>query len=147
MKFKCELNDIDYSDKILLKALENISKDITYEFELSTSELEEIINAYLLQELNINLEESDIRLDLWTCELSYDNESEAKAVKEDLREHFGKSCISDNYTINPERMMRKIFKLATCERYMNMCVIQYYGADDFSNTWAYKYIQKQREEI
>ena len=73
MEFKVELNNMDYTDPNLIRALENISDSIKYKIVMSIEEMSDAIEHYFLEELEINLEASNMHLDIVEGKLYYDN--------------------------------------------------------------------------
>lgn len=150
MQFKCELNNIDYSDKMLLSALENISEDITYKFELNNEEMLNMLSIYLKEKLDIDLTLSEMTINYTTYEVEGNNTDELKAVIKQINEHFGSSAIVKDffsYTMNPIVLMRKLFKFASCTKKEETFAVEYNTVHDFKDSWAFDYIiNNEREE-
>ena len=93
MEFKVELNNMDYTDPNLIRALENISDSIKYKIVMSIEEMSDAIEHYFLEELEINLEASNMRLDIVEGKLYYDNVFEAAIIIDQLSIHFGNGSV------------------------------------------------------
>ena len=148
MDFKVEMNDIDYNDDKLIRALENISNSIEYKLEFSCEEIEDMIARYLKDELEVDLEISGMYVDVKECRLYYENIFEAAVVINQMVNHFGTSAICtggssetlDYYKFNVQTFIRKMCKFGYVELKNNYVTISFNQADEFTNTWIYKYI-------
>lgn len=154
MNFKCELTEIDYQDKALIKALDTISHDILYTVQITTDEMEDMVNKYLIEELGIDLEESEMTLSLTDKELTYVNLFEAAVNINILLKHYGNNIIyspsspnADYYRINDMVFVKKMCKFSLVERNQNVYEIKFNQADEFVGTWFYKYLQQNKEEF
>ena len=154
MEFKVELNNMDYTDPNLIRALENISDSISYRFVMSIDEMTDAIEQYFLEELEINLEVSGMKLDIVEGKLYYDNIFEAAIIADQLSIHFGKGLIGlgssednqDYYLVNPMLLMRKIANFAMIQPYKEEIVITFDQANEFTQTWIYKYLREKEED-
>ena len=154
MEFKVELNNMDYTDPNLIRALENISDSIKYKVVMSIEEMSDAIEHYFLEELEINLEVSGMKLDIVEGKLYYDNIFEAAIIADQLSIHFGKGLIGlgssednqDYYLVNPMLLMRKIANFAMIQPYKEEIVITFDQANEFTQTWIYKYLREKEED-
>ena len=154
MEFQVKLNNMDYRDPNLIRALENISDSISYRFVMSIDEMTDAIEQYFLEELEINLEVSGMKLDIVEGKLYYDNIFEAAIIADQLSIHFGKGLIGlgssednqDYYLINPMLLMRKIANFAMIQPYKEEIVITFDQANEFTQTWIYKYLREKEED-
>ena len=145
---------MDYRDPNLIRALENISDSISYRFVMSIDEMTDAIEQYFLEELEINLEVSGMKLDIVEGKLYYDNIFEAAIIADQLSIHFGKGLIGlgssednqDYYLINPMLLMRKIANFAMIQPYKEEIVITFDQANEFTQTWIYKYLREKEED-
>lgn len=149
MDFKVELKDIDYTDKKLITSLEGISKYSEFSMSFSIEELDELINTYLIDKVDVNLDISNMYFDLKKERLYYDNIFEAAMVTNMMIHHFGSSCISpggtgelqDYYNLNLSPIIRKIIGMGGYHVESEMgLMISYDYADDFLQSWIYKYL-------
>ena len=154
MEFQVKLNNMDYRDPNLIRALENISDSISYRFVMSIDEMTDAIEQYFLEELEINLEVSGMKLDIVEGKLYYDNIFEAAIITDQLSIHFGKGLIGlgssednqDYYLVNPMLLMRKIANFAMIQPYKEEIVITFDQANEFTQTWIYKYLREKKED-
>ena len=154
MNFKVELDNIDYTDSSLIVALDNISNNISYKIVMQNKEMEDAIEQYLIEKLDINLESSGMKLDLKQERLYYDNIFEASVIIDEIIKHFGNGSISsggsgatqDYYTINPLICIRKIAKFSVIKKYSNEYELYFDQANEFTSTWIYKYIKNLKED-
>ena len=154
MEFKVELNNMDYTDPNLIRALENISDSIKYKIVMSIEEMSDAIEHYFLEELEINLEVSGMKIDIVEGKLYYDNIFEAAIIADQLSIHFGKGLIGlgssennqDYYLVNPMLLMRKIANFAMIQPYKEEIVITFDQANEFTQTWIYKYLREKEED-
>lgn len=154
MNFKVELDNIDYSDKRLIKALDNISDSIQYKIVIETDEVVDILDAYLKEVLEVDLDASNMYMDINEDRLYYDNIFEASVIVNQLLNHFGTGSISvggeaeinDYYNINVCTFMRKLAKFALIQRCGDKVVLYFDQADEFTDTWIYKYLQRNKED-
>lgn len=154
MEFQVKLNNMDYRDPNLIRALENISDSISYRFVMSIDEMTDAIEQYFLEELEINLEVSGMKLDIVEGKLYYDNIFEAAIIADQLSIHFGKGLIGlgssednqDYYLVNPMLLMRKIANFAMIQPYKEEIVITFDQANEFTQTWIYKYLREKEED-
>lgn len=154
MEFQVKLNNMDYRDPNLIRALENISDSISYRFVMSIDEMTDAIEQYFLEELEINLEVSGMKLDIVEGKLYYDNIFEAAIIADQLSIHFGKGLIGlgssednqDYYLVNPMLLMRKIANFAMIQPYKEEIVITFNQANEFTQTWIYKYLREKEED-
>ena len=154
MEFQVKLNNMDYRDPNLIRALENISDSISYRFVMSIDEMTDAIEQYFLEELEINLEVSGMKLDIVEGKLYYDNIFEAAIIADQLSIHFGKGLIGlgssednqDYYLVNPMILMRKIANFAMIQPYKEEIVITFDQANEFTQTWIYKYLREKEED-
>lgn len=154
MNFKVELDNIDYADSSLIVALDNISNNVMYKITMSNEEMENAIEQYLIEKLNINLESSDMRLDLKEERLYYSNVFEASVIIDEIIKHFGNGSVSsggsgetqDYYTIQSLLHIRKIAKFSVIRKYSNEYELYFDQANEFTSTWIYKYIKSLKED-
>ena len=154
MEFKVELNNMDYTDPNLIRALENISDSIKYKVVMSIEEMSDAIEHYFLEELEINLEASNMRLDIVEGKLYYDNVFEAAIITDQLSIHFGNGSVGiggsgeeqDYYYISPMILIRKIAKFALIQAYADDIVLYFDQANEFTQTWIYKYLKEIKED-
>ena len=154
MEFKVEMNNIDYSDSKLIKALETISDSVEYKVVISNTEIEELIGDYVEKVLDINLEVSGIYVDAGEQRLYYENIFEAAVIINQLLQHFGMNAICaggsseslDYYQFNLRSFMLKMSKFGYLESYRDYVQLTFDQADEFTNTWIYKYIQTKKEK-
>ena len=154
MEFQVKLNNMDYRDPNLIRALENISDSISYRFVMSIDEMTDAIEQYFLEELEINLEVSGMKLDIVEGKLYYDNIFEAAIIADQLSIHFGKGLIGlgsskdnqDYYLVNPMLLRRKIANFAMIQPYKEEIVITFDQANEFTQTWIYKYLREKEED-
>ena len=154
MEFQVKLNNMDYRDPNLIRALENISDSISYRFVMSIDEMTDAIEQYFLEELEINLEVSGMKLDIVEGKLYYDNIFEAAIIADQLSIHFGKGLIGlgssednqDYYLVNSMLLMRKIANFAMIQPYKEEIVITFDQANEFTQTWIYKYLREKEED-
>lgn len=154
MEFKVELNNMDYTDPNLIRALENISDSIKYKVVMSIEEISDAIEHYFLEELEINLEASNMRLDIVEGKLYYDNVFEAAIIIDQLSIHFGNGSVGiggsgeeqDYYCISPMILIRKIAKFALIQAYADDIVLYFDQANEFTQTWIYKYLKEIKED-
>lgn len=154
MNFKVELDNIDYTDSSLIVALDNISNNVMYKITMSNEEMENAIEQYLIEKLNIDLESSDMRLSLKEERLYYNNVFEASVIIDEIIKHFG--CVSirlggsgvtqDYYTIDPLICIRKMAKFSIIKKYQNEYELYFDQANEFASTWIYKYIKSLKED-
>lgn len=153
MDFKVEMNNIDYSDSKLIKALETISDSVEYKVVISNTEIEELIGDYIEKVLDIDLEVSGIYIDAGEQRLYYENIFEAAVIINQLLQHFGMNAICaggsseslDYYQFNLRSFMLKMSKFGYLESYRDYVQLTFDQADEFTNTWIYKYIQNKKE--
>lgn len=153
MDFKVEMNNIDYSDSKLIKALETISDSVEYKVVISNTEIEELIGDYIEKVLDIDLEVSGIYIDAGEQRLYYENIFEAAVIINQLLQHFGMNAICaggsseslDYYQFNLRSFMLKMSKFGYLESYKDYVQLTFDQADEFTNTWIYKYIQTKKE--
>lgn len=153
MEFKVEMNNIDYSDSKLIKALETISDSVEYKVVISNTEIEELIGDYVEKVLDIDLEVSGIYVDAGEQRLYYENIFEAAVIINQLLQHFGMNAICaggsseslDYYQFNLRSFMLKMSKFGYLESYRDYVQLTFDQADEFTNTWIYKYIQTKKE--
>lgn len=153
MEFKVEMNNIDYSDSKLIKALETISDSVEYKVVISNTEIEELIGDYVEKVLDIDLEVSGIYVDAGEQRLYYENIFEAAVIINQLLQHFGMNAICaggsseslDYYQFNLRSFMLKMSKFGYLESYGDYVQLTFDQADEFTNTWIYKYIQTKKE--
>ena len=153
MEFKVEMNNIDYSDSKLIKALETISDSVEYKVVISNTEIEELIGDYIEKVLDIDLEVSGIYIDAGEQRLYYENIFEAAVIINQLLQHFGMNAICaggsseslDYYQFNLRSFMLKMSKFGYLESYRDYVQLTFDQADEFTNTWIYKYIQTKKE--
>lgn len=153
MDFKVEMNNIDYSDSKLIKALETISDSVEYKVVISNTEIEELIGDYIEKVLDIDLEVSGIYIDAGEQRLYYENIFEAAVIINQLLQHFGMNAIYaggsseslDYYQFNLRSFMLKMSKFGYLESYKDYVQLTFDQADEFTNTWIYKYIQTKKE--
>ena len=151
MNFKVELDNIDYADKKLIKALDVISDSIMYKIEIADEEIIDVIDAYLKDKLDIDLNASNMYINIEEQKLYYDNIFEASIIVNQLINHFGTGSISvggeaeihDYYNISPITFIRKITKFALIDFTPDGLVLCFDQADEFTNTWIYKYLQNE----
>ena len=151
MNFKVELDNIDYSDKRLIKALDNISDSIQYKIVIDSDEIIEMFDVYLKEVLDIDLDASNMYMDIGEDRLYYDNIFEASIIVNQLLGHFGTGSISvggeaethDYYNMNVLIIMRKLAKFALTQRCGDKIVLYFDQADEFTNTCIYKYLQNE----
>lgn len=154
MNFKVELDNIDYTDSSLMVALDNISNNIMYKITMSNEEIKNAIEKYLIEVLNIDLELSDMRLDLKEEKLYYNNIFEASLIVDEIIKHFGCASIrlggngetQDYYTIDPLICIRKMAKFSVIKKYQNEYELYFDQANEFTSTWIYKYIKNLKED-
>ena len=154
MDFKVEMNNIDYSDSKLIKALETISDSVEYKVVISNTEIEELIGDYIEKVLDIDLEVSGIYVDAGEQRLYYENIFEAAVIINQLLQHFGMNAICaggsseslDYYQFNLRSFMLKMSKFGYLESYRDYVQLTFDQADEFTNTWIYKYIQTKKEK-
>ena len=154
MEFKVELNNMDYTDPNLIRALENISDSIKYKVVMSIEEMSDAIEHYFLEELEINLEASNMRLDIVEGKLYYDNVFEAAIIIDQLSIHFGNGSVGiggsgeeqDYYCISTMILIRKIAKFALIQAYADDIVLYFDQANEFTQTWIYKYLKEIKED-
>lgn len=150
MNFKCEINNINYKDKNLIKALDNISETVEYELRFELNEIDHMIHTYFKKNLGIDLEESEMSMDLFKEEIYYNNTSEADAIFNTIQMHFGSNSIfykSDNiFSIKSLVLIRKMARFAIIDRDCSSYVFTFDQANEFTNTWIYKYIQNKGED-
>ena len=154
MEFQVKLNNMDYRDPNLIRALENISDSISYRFVMSIDEMTDAIEQYFLEELEINLEVSGMKLDIVEGKLYYDNIFEAAIIADQLSSHFGKGLIGlgssednqDYYLVNPMLLMRKIANFAMIQPYKEEIVITFDQANELTQTWISKYLREKEED-
>ena len=153
MDFKVEMNNIDYSDTRLIKALENISDNIEYKVVISNLEIEDMLAEYIKELLDVDLEISGMYLDAKEARIYYENIFEAAVIINQLIQHFGTSTIYtggssetlDYYSFNVQAFVRKLCKFGYIEADEDSMQIKFDQADEFTNTWIYKYIQNKKE--
>ena len=151
MNFKVELDNIDYADKKLIKALDVISDSVTYKIEITDEEITDILDAYFKEVLDIDLVASNMYIDLDEDRLCYDNIFEASIIVNQLLNHFSTGSVSvggetetyDYYNIDVCIFMRKLAKFALIQRCKDKIILYFDQADEFTNTWIYKYLQNE----
>ena len=153
MKFNVDLLDTDYKDEKLLRAFDNISANTKYRLILTNDEMKEVVEHYLIEVLDINLEDSNMRLDFDTNKLYYEDDYESIVIFKKLLKHYGKGAVSartefdDSYIINPLIFIRKMTKFALIKQTIADGFILYFDqADELMNTWIYKYLKNKEEE-
>ena len=155
MDFKVELNNIDYSDNKLIKALDVLSDSIEYKVEMSYEEIDDMASEYLLKELDIYLDVSNMYVESHEGRLYYDNIFEASIITNQMLQHFGNSLIHPGgaselqyyYEFNPVVFIKKLSKFGYIENDGYKISITFNQADEFTNTWIYKYIQNKKGEM
>ena len=153
MEFKVEMNNIDYSDNRLIKALETISDSVEYKVVITNAEIEDMLNEYMKKELDIDLEVSGIYMDADEGRLYYENIFEAAVIINQLLQHFGMNAICaggssetlDYYQFNTPSFIKKLSKFGYVEHHKSYVQLTFDQADEFTNTWIYKYIQNKKE--
>ena len=153
MNFKVEMNNIDYSDSRLIKALENISDSVEYKVIITNAEIEEMLSDYMKKALDIDLEVSGIYMDAGEERLYYENIFEAAVIINQLLQHFGMNAVCaggssdtlDYYQFNISSFVKKISKFGYLESFRDYIQLTFDQADEFTNTWIYKYIQTKKE--
>lgn len=154
MNFKCELTEIDYQDQNLIKALDTISDDILYTVEITTDEMEEIVNKFLIDNLGIDLEASEMTLSLTDKELTFSNLFEAAVNINILIKYYGSNIVypperqnQGYYKINDMVFVKKMCKFGLVNRNHNTYEIKFNQSDEFVCTWFYHYLTQNKEEI
>ena len=153
MKFNVDLLDTDYRDEKLLRAFDNISANTKYRLILTNDEMKEAIEDYFIDILHINLEDSNMRLDLDTNKLYYENVYESIIIFKKIVKHYGKGAVSsrtefdDYYIINPLIFVRKMTRFALIKQTVADGFILYFDqADELISAWIYKYLKNKEEE-
>ena len=153
MKFNVDLLDTDYRDENLLRAFDNISANTKYRLILTNDEMKEVVERYLIEVLDINLEDSNMRLDFDTNKLYYEDDYESIVIFKKLLKHYGKGVVSartefdDSYIVNPLIFIRKMTKFGLIKQTIADGFILYFDqADELMNTWIYKYLKNKEEE-
>lgn len=151
MDFKVELKNIDYTDKKLITSLEGISKYSEFSMEFCINEFDILLNTYFIEKLDVDLDVSNMYFDLEKGRLYYDNIFEAAMVTNVMINYFGSSCISaggtdaqeqqDYYNLNLNPIIRKVVGMGGYYIESEMGIkISYDYADDFLESWIYKYL-------
>ena len=121
---------------------------------MSIEEMSDAIEHYFLEELEINLEASNMRLDIVEGKLYYDNVFEAAIITDQLSIHFGNGSVGiggsgeeqDYYRISPMILIRKIAKFALIQACADDIVLYFDQANEFTQTWIYKYLKEIKED-
>lgn len=153
MDFKVELSNVDYSDKKLISALENISEDVSYMVEITYDEAHDVIEKYLMDKLDIDLDASNMHINTRDKKLYYDDIFEASIITNIMINHFGISAITpggsgvlrDYYNIDVNVILRKIVKLGYTDEIDVGYNFSFDYADDLMESWVYKYLTNKGE--
>lgn len=153
MNFNVDLLDTDYRDENLLRAFDNISANTKYRLILTNDEMREAVEEYLLEILDINLEDSNMRLDFDTNKLYYEDVYESIVIFKKIVNHYGKGAVSartefdDYYIVNPLIFIRKMSRFALIKQTVADGFILYFDqADELISAWIYKYLKNKEEE-
>ena len=144
-------------ERQLITAVKNSNRQkhipLNSSISLNAAAYEDNEDTDKIEILDINLEDSNMRLDFDTNKLYYEDVYESIVIFKKIVNHYGKGAISartefdDYYIVNPLVFVRKMTKFALIKQTIADGFILYFDqADELMNTWIYKYLKNKEEE-